>query len=240
MNEDLNLVSYQMIRSTPKIIIYLLSQYISRKSAKMIKLLQSPDNISWRDVIDYLKELFGNQLFFDIEEHADWERIDLPLLLLFLYQTLPQFKNVLQIEFKGAILETLEKSVQLSNSNLRTTHYMCCLEGSKDFILNGPNFEIPAKSNAILKVSFKSRFVKRSEAFLRLVSSNLNLNRSSIIFMSLFSKINDLKPIKTVNIESEIYASPINSIQINVTNIFDVAGSFTISLRQFKVTNYQN
>jgi hypothetical protein len=111
------------------------------------------------------------------------------------------------------------------------------LEGSTDFTIKDKQFEISPKSSEILKIYFKSRFVRRSEAKLKLISSQIGLNQSSIILASLFSTINELKPVKVLKVESEIYANPIQIIQLSITNIFDQKGSFKVNYRQFKVIN---
>jgi hypothetical protein len=180
-----------------------------------------------------VKEVLGNLEFFVKKDNIDWESIELPLLILFLYQTLPQLKNQLQIEFKGSVLEALEQSLSLSNSNHHPIKYNCFLEGSPDFVIADTTFEISANSTEILKVFFKSRFSKRSEAKLKLVSSRIGLNHSYIILVSLFSTINEMKPVKVLKVESEMYAN--QSIQVSITNIFDQNGTFKISYRQFRV-----
>lgn len=238
MNSKVYIPSFQEINDKPKYIIFLIYHYIANRSKQIQKLLKSPENIDWDSAVNCIKEVLGNFDYFTKSDPLDWESIEVPLLILFLYQTLPQFKSQLQIEFKGSILEPLEKSLNLSNSNHHPIKYNCTLEGCSDFFIKDSKFEIPQKSSDLLNIYFKSRFVKRSEAKLKLISTQLGLNHSSIILASLFSTINDLKPVKVFKVESEIYANPAYSFQLSITNIFDQGGTFKISIRQYKVITH--
>lgn len=237
MNCRIILSSFREIRDKPKYLVFLIYHYVSNRSKHILKLLKSVDYIDWDIALTCVKEVFGSMDFFSKSDPLDWESIEIPLLILFLYQTLPQFKNQPQIEFKGSILEPLEKSLSLSNANHHAIQYNCSLEGSSDFFIKDTKFEIPQKSSEMLKIFFKGRFTKRSEAKLKLVSTKLGLNHSSIILFSLVSTINDLKPIKVFKLETEIYSNPAYSAQLNITNIFNQAGTFKISCRQNKVTS---
>ena len=235
MKVDTYISSFQDFFKEPKYIIILISHYIVDRSKHVVKLFKSLDNIDWGSAMICLKEVFGNQQFFTKIDDVDWEAVDMPLLVLFLYQTLPQFKNQLQIECTANILDPVEKLIYLSNSNHHMIKYNCTMDGSTDFSVQDFKFEIPPKSSSYLKVLFKSRFVKRSEARLQLISSQLGLNHSSIISISLFSTIKELLPTKIFKITSEVYSNPVQSMQLLITNIFDQPGSFKINMRQFKV-----
>jgi hypothetical protein len=237
MNERIYLSSFQKIYEKPKYILFLVLHYTENHSKQVLRFLRSPDDLDWDSAINCVKEILGNLDYFRKTDDIDWESVEMPLMLLFLYQTLPQFKNKLQIEFKGSILEALEHSLSLSNSFHHPIKYDCFLEGSTDFTIKDKQFEISPKSSEILKICFRSRFVRRSEAKLKLISSQIGLNQSSIILASLFSTINELKPVKVLKVESEIYANPIQIIQLSITNIFDQKGSFKVNYRQFKVIN---
>lgn len=171
---------------------------------------------------------------------------EMVVLLLHLYQTLPQFIPKATIEFKGVLGQVIEKSIELKNPSARALRYQVFLDGTDSGTGNGGSgnnstFSIesnsvvlePGKTEAFV-VTFRPRFSRKVTA--RLVFQSIrepSLSRSSsgatMVFL-LESNIVSRKPVRVIQIETNTYEKKIEELVIE--NQFPAQAAYRLSMTQ--------
>ncbi|KAJ3017572.1 UNVERIFIED_CONTAM: Cilia- and flagella-associated protein 47 [Siphonaria sp. JEL0065] len=155
------------------------------------------------------------------------------LLLLFLYQTLPQFISKGAIEFHGALHASVTQGVELSNPSSRTLTYTATLTGDNEFCLpDGDVFTLNGRGQTHVGVQFTSRFSRNASGQLKLASKRMSLNNASIIVFDLAATVDPPVPKKIHTMDAQIYCTPPTQIGVEVTNPFNSKAVFRVSLIQ--------
>ena len=239
-------MDFSQLHREPRILGYLLLDYLNDLPFKFIQILKEDTELLrneeyFETVMSGFREIFGNLSFLQISyQQSQHKTLETFFLVLFLFQVLPQFDTKVIVEFNGNLLENVQKSIQISNPSTRHILYNPLLYGSKDFKLETEDIQVGPKSETLFQVQFKSRFTKTTSATLVLVSNNSSLNQCSVLVFSFVGTIQQMLPIKAFKIESPMYATPLATFQLNVTNLFDQKGNFKVSIRQSKKNTSKN
>jgi hypothetical protein len=162
--------------------------------------------------------------------------LEIPLLLHFLYQTLPSFISKTQIEFEGVLHDQIQRSVEILNPTSRAITYSAYLEGSPEFSIFGEStFTVSPRSQGKIIIQFLSTFERASEANLIVKTKKMGMNNTSILVFQLKGKVNGSLPVCSYTIDAPMYCFPSGITDVEVKNPFQIAGLFKISLRQAKV-----
>ncbi|KAI9352744.1 hypothetical protein BDR26DRAFT_203341 [Obelidium mucronatum] len=155
------------------------------------------------------------------------------LLLLFLYQTLPNFISKGKIDFHGALHESVTQSIELSNPSSRTLVYSASIVGENEFqLMDGNVFSLVSRGQSRVGIRFTSRFSRESKGQLRLTSKRMGLNNSSILIFDLVATVDAPVPKKIYTMDSQIYCTPPTQIGVDIINPFNCRAVFDISLIQ--------
>ncbi|KAJ3372164.1 Cilia- and flagella-associated protein 47 [Kappamyces sp. JEL0680] len=185
-------------------------------------------------VVECLGSIFGS---------AEWQQyspkriyqgnvLDLQLLVLFLYQTLPHFVPQATIEFSSPLHKLQSKFIELSNPSASAVTYVAALTGANEIFLDELVFTIQPKSQYNLKVNFKSRFARQSEATLLIRSKQIGLHSISILSFKIAASVEPPTAVLTVKSETTLYCTPPNVIRLMVHNPFSEPAHFHIQMLQ--------
>ncbi|KAH9504693.1 Cilia- and flagella-associated protein 47 [Bulinus truncatus] len=166
---------------------------------------------------------------------TDPNPISLLLLMVNLYQRLPQYIPRTTIEFIGNLHSTVSRQVKVSNTSVKSLVYHVLIAGpdARDFsIQKGNLITVPPKSTLTLTVDFKSRFMRRAEAVLILVGRRYGATTGNTLSFRLTTEIDNIKAKAVVKIESPCYE--FKKFSLEVTNPFHEAGEFLIALVESK------
>lgn len=190
-----------------------------------------------RNLIFSLQKLYGVNHITNIEPRQIIyaNRLDLTLLLTFLYETLPSFSPKVVVEFQGLLHQDITKQIELVNGSNKSITYLVSIQGSADFAVNETEVTLAPMSQHQLHIEFKSHFLKQCSAVLTLKSRKMGCNVSSIICYSLVSKIESNGPSEVFEVKAPIYSSPVVNLPIAVHNPFnkDAVFQITIGKEQF-------
>lgn len=187
-------------------------------------------------ILNFLGSLPFNSL--DLSRDCSYSSLDIPLLLAFLYQVLPQFVPRMKIDVSGTLFEATAKRLELSNNTNRTAHYRAFLDGCSDFQIGFSELNIAPNAVAEFDVKFKARFLKSEHAILKLVSSRVAFGNTSVVLFPLFATVSQTGPSKQFKISSPLYMVPPISSNIEVKNVFTRNGRFKINFQQARVRLY--
>ncbi|KAI8846345.1 hypothetical protein BC829DRAFT_267855 [Chytridium lagenaria] len=159
--------------------------------------------------------------------------LDIQLLLLFLYQTLPHFLPKALVEFHGGLHDKVIRSIEISNPSGRALSYTAHLGGSPDFTLvEGSTLSVAPKSQSKMPLLFASRFATRVEGQVKLQTRKMGLNSASILVFDLVGSVEPPTPRRMFKIDAPMYCTPPNTVDLEITSPFAVTGRFKVSLRQ--------
>lgn len=182
---------------------------------------------------------------------ANMNQREMVVLLLHLYQTLPQFIPKATIEFRGSLGQVIEKSIELKNPGSRPLLYEVFLDdasappsdGGSSAGLLASTFSIestqvtlePGKTVAFV-VTCRPRFSRKVTA--RLVfqsvrerdSASLAAPSGATMVFLLESNILARRPVRVIQIEANAFERKLEDIVIE--NQFPVNGNYKISMTQ--------
>ncbi|KAJ3219077.1 Cilia- and flagella-associated protein 47 [Dinochytrium kinnereticum] len=182
-----------------------------------------------------LTEVFSsNAMLLPVEAVIRGEAaLDIQMLLLFLYQTLPHFLPKALVEFHGGLHDKVIRSIEISNPSSRSLTYTAHLGGSPDFsLVEGPTLSVPAKTQSKIPIQFNSRFAVPADGQLKLQSRKMGLNSASILVFDLAGFVDPPSPRRIFRIDAPMYCSPPVTIDLEITSPFPITGKFKISLSQ--------
>ncbi|KAI8618966.1 hypothetical protein BC830DRAFT_1106198 [Chytriomyces sp. MP71] len=191
--------------------------------------------INIKQVNNALKELYKtNALSLPLKQILNAEnQLEIVLLLLFLYQTLPQFIPKGVVQFHGALHEKITKHIEMENPSSRFLQYSAILTGSKEFqFTETSTVTLAPRGQAQIAVDFLSRFSRPSLGQLRLTSKKMGLNNSSILIFQLHATVESMEARRTYILDTQMYCCPATLIGVEVTNPFNYHGLFDVSLIQ--------
>ena len=81
---------------------------------------------------------------------------DMLLVVLYLYQNLPQYLSKTTIEFGGVLGPTVTKSIELRNPSKSSISYFVTIEGSPDFTIEAQEIELEPLATAWAAVAMGS------------------------------------------------------------------------------------
>lgn len=177
-------------------------------------------------------------------------RRELVVLLLHLYQTLPQFIPKATIQFSGSLGQLIEKSIELKNPSTRPLRYDVFLDDATAASSVGGTYAVlasvfniessqvtlePGKTTAFV-VTCRPRFSKKATARLvfQAVRDRAGMSTSSpsgatMVFL-LESSIVSRQPVRVIQLEASTYERKLEEIVIE--NQFPVNGCYKISMIQ--------
>ncbi|KAI9363918.1 hypothetical protein DFJ73DRAFT_792715 [Zopfochytrium polystomum] len=186
-------------------------------------------------IVSALSTLFSCQgVRANHEQIADGSSsLEVLLLLLFLYQTLPGFIPKGCIEFHGALHQRVSRQVEFANPTQRALLYVAKLDGENVFELtDGNSLALAPKATGCLSVQFFSRFSRPASGNLKLLTKKMALNATSILVFELKATVDQPVPLKTLKIQAALYCAPPVTIDVDVENPFQHRGKFKVTLQQ--------
>ncbi|KAJ3174886.1 Cilia- and flagella-associated protein 47, partial [Irineochytrium annulatum] len=163
--------------------------------------------------------------------------LEVILLLLFLYQTLPSFLPKSTIEFKGGLHDRVCRGVEITNTSMKSITYFARMEGSADFELaDGGSLTVNAKTTIKIPVQFTSRFAATAEGRLSLFTKKMGLNNSSIMVFDLKGYVDPPVPRRLFKVDAPLYCVPPVSIDVEISSPIVKRGRFKVTLRQGRRT----
>ncbi|KAJ3096696.1 Cilia- and flagella-associated protein 47 [Phlyctochytrium planicorne] len=163
--------------------------------------------------------------------------LEIMVLLLFLFQTLPHFMPKASVEFRGSLHDKVIKSIEISNPSNRALMYTAQLHGSQDFtMVEGQTLVVAPKSQSKISLQFLSRFANQAKGQLKLQTRKIGLNSASILVFDLFGHVDPPQPRGVFKIEAPMYCTPPATIDVEVSTPFNTPGLFRVTLKQIRRT----
>ena len=79
---------------------------------------------------------------------------DMLLVVLYLYQNLPQYLPRTAIEFSGVLGQTIVKAIELRNPSKTAITYYVTMEGSPDFTIDTQTLSLEPQATVAFPVEF--------------------------------------------------------------------------------------
>ena len=157
---------------------------------------------------------------------------DMLLVVLYLYQNLPQYLPRTTIEFSGVLSQTITKSIELRNPSKAPIKYFVTIEGSPDFTIETQELELEPQATVAFPVEFTSRF--SSEVTARLMfraqsSGGGGVTAATMVF-ELKSNVHSRRAMRTVNVDARCYESAF--VELEVANTFRTDCNYRLTLTQ--------
>ncbi|KAF5834411.1 flagellar associated protein [Dunaliella salina] len=151
------------------------------------------------------------------------------VLLLYLYQTLPQFVPRTTILFTCRLGEMKTKDLELSNPSKKAIAYTARLQGHSDFSVDASIVHIDAKGTVRFPLKCAPTTSMPQEARLVLMSKQDGggAHAATLVFL-LRSQVNVRAPLKCVKTEGPLYE--MQQFEFTVTNPFAADCDFSIQL----------
>ncbi|GMH42128.1 hypothetical protein BSKO_10047 [Bryopsis sp. KO-2023] len=168
---------------------------------------------------------------FPIKEHEimNPNASEMPIFILYLYQTLPELIPRTVVDFTGRLGEHQVKTIQLSNPSKKVLIYSTRLEGHADFEVDTSVVKIDPKSTAELTVSCTPTIAIPQESRLVLLSRRDGGAHASTLVFNLRSLVNCRAPLKQIKTEMALY--DFQRFEFTVNNPFPADCEFSIRLR---------
>ncbi|TPX59952.1 hypothetical protein PhCBS80983_g02101 [Powellomyces hirtus] len=233
---------------------YLLSAHLPRLFDSHFRHLKDADDVedgqrmTQSAVLSALTDLFPGctalaSSMERLKENGKAAGLNAFLLLLFLFQTLPNFIPRALVEFKCKLNDHAQREIELTNSSSRALTYVPELQGFGDFTLpesaSGHSILVGPKSTIKLPIEFRSRFCRPAHGTLVLRSKKLGLKCASLLVFDLKSVVEDAIPTRTIKVEGVVYATPPASTEIEVVNPFKVKARFKINLKETQSAEHE-
>ncbi|OQS03556.1 hypothetical protein THRCLA_04122 [Thraustotheca clavata] len=153
------------------------------------------------------------------------------LLILHLYQNVPQFIPKTTIEFKGILGQTIQKSIELKNPSKKTIVYDVFLEGQvREFTIYATTLTLEPEKSAGFLVDFKPKFTRTVQARLTFRSVRDGPSCAATMVFLLESNIFSRKPVRVYQLETMLYDRKVEEIVID--NQFPVNGVYKLTILQ--------
>jgi hypothetical protein len=152
------------------------------------------------------------------------------LLVLYLYQQLPQFMPKTTIEFSGALGVPILKSIELRNPSRKRITYDVGLEGSEDFRIHATSITMEGQGVASFPIELVARFSHAVEGRLTFRSRRENGVSGATMVFNLRSDIQSRQALRTITVECPTY-QPLD-VPLEIPNPFDKDCSFVIRMEQ--------
>ena len=166
-------------------------------------------------------------------DFADINPRDMLLLVMFLYQNLPQFVPKAGIDFFGVLGEQIVKSIEMKNPTKKTINYRVILEGSSDFSIDSTKLRLEPGEEGSFPITLDARFTKEVNGRISFrASKDGGQNAATMVFL-LRSKIHSRKPVKTYEVDSPCYEAAMTTM--DVVNPFNRDCIFEITCVQEKL-----
>ena len=159
---------------------------------------------------------------------------DMLLLVLYLYQNLPQYLPKTTIDFECVLGQTVTKSIELRNPSKSKISYFVTIEGSPDFSIEAQEVDLEPLATISFPVEFTSRFSSTVSARLMFraapqAGSGGGASAATMVF-ELKSAVHSRRAMRTVNVEARCYES--SFVELEITNPYKTDGNFKITLTQ--------
>ena len=182
--------------------------------------------------ISALQEL-GLDITVKPSDFAEINPRDMLLLVMFLYQNLPQFVPKAGVDFYGVLGEQIVKSIEMKNPTRKTINYRVILEGSTDFSIETTKLRLEPGEEGSFPISLNARFTKEVNGRISFrASKDGGQNAATMVFL-LRSKIHSRKPVKTYEVDSPCYEAATTTM--DVINPFNRDCTFEITCVQEKL-----
>ncbi|KDO33411.1 hypothetical protein SPRG_02218 [Saprolegnia parasitica CBS 223.65] len=159
------------------------------------------------------------------------------LLVLHLYQNVPQFIPKTTIEFKGILGQTITKSIELKNPSKKTIVYDVFLEGQvREFSIYAHTLTLEPEKSATFAVDFKPKFTRTVTARLTFRSVRDGPSCAATMVFVLESNIYSRKPVRVYQFETTLYERKLE--EISIENQFPVNGVYKLSVLQQAPTRH--
>jgi len=160
---------------------------------------------------------------------SDPDAREMLVLLLYLYQTLPQFVPRTTILFTCRLGEMKTKDLELSNPSKKAIAYTARLQGHSDFSVDASIVHIDAKGTVRFPLKCAPTTSMPQEARLVLMSKQDGggAHAATLVFL-LRSQVNVRAPLKCVKTEGPLYE--MQQFEFTVTNPFAADCDFSIQL----------
>ncbi|OQR96965.1 hypothetical protein ACHHYP_12938 [Achlya hypogyna] len=159
------------------------------------------------------------------------------LLVLHLYQNVPQFLPKTTIEFRGVLGQTITKSIELKNPSKKTIVYDVFLEGQvREFSIHAHTLTLEPEKSATFVVELKPKFTRTVSARLTFRSVRDGPSCAATMVFLLESNIYSRKPVRVYQFETTMYDRKVE--EIVVENQFPVNGIYRLSVLQQAPTRH--
>ncbi|KAJ3220965.1 Cilia- and flagella-associated protein 47 [Clydaea vesicula] len=166
--------------------------------------------------------------------------LEVYLLIVLLYQTLPQFLVQSKMEFDGELHEKVTKRVEISNTGFNAMVYNVDIDNNAfkfkvGNVIDAKEVTLEPHTSDSLRIEFTSRFIKKVEGTMTLKSIKFGLNSSSVIIFRLCGSVCTSKVKKNIiHLKAPMYHIPPLMQEFEITNPLGVKGSFDIILSEKK------
>ncbi|KAL0021413.1 hypothetical protein WJX79_003538 [Trebouxia sp. C0005] len=153
---------------------------------------------------------------------------DMVLLVLYLYQTLPQFVPRTTLDFAGKLGDKQVRSIELSAQGSKAVVYSARLIGHPDFSLEATTIRVEPGSSASFAVQCKASTTNPQTAKLVLVSKR-GVNGappSAPLAFALRGEVDARGPLKRIKTSAQLYE--FQEVEVKLTNPFQVDCDFSI------------
>jgi hypothetical protein len=163
-------------------------------------------------------------------EIGDGSQRENMLAVLYLFQYLPQQVPRAEIEFKGALGQTVVKTIELKNPTKRPIMYRVTLEGADEFTIADTVFRLEPESQGNFNVTFTSRFSTPVYGRLTFRSRREGGVAAAALVFVLKSLVTSRPPVQVVTCSTATYAPVL--VDVDVLNPYAVDCTFKLSLIQ--------
>jgi hypothetical protein len=180
-------------------------------------------------LLSSLKAL-GLDMAIEASQITEADPRDMLLIILYLYQNLPQFVPKTTIEFFGVLGTQIIKSIELRNPSKRPITYRVSLEGCDDFKISTNKITLEPGVIQSFPVEFVSRFSKTVTARLTFRAMRDGGGNAATMVFNLKSAVHSRKSLKTAVVETSCY-EPVN-LDVDIANPFAEDSTFQVTLLQ--------
>eukprot|EP00607_Mallomonas_marina_P000132 CAMPEP_0182425546 /NCGR_PEP_ID=MMETSP1167-20130531/11992_1 /TAXON_ID=2988 /ORGANISM="Mallomonas Sp, Strain CCMP3275" /LENGTH=1275 /DNA_ID=CAMNT_0024606357 /DNA_START=182 /DNA_END=4006 /DNA_ORIENTATION=+ len=177
-------------------------------------------------------ELYRLEFEFELEDLMHSARSML-MMLLHMFLNIPALIPKTTIEFKGILGAPIVKTVELKNPSNRRVSYRITIEGSEDFSIGYDSIVIDPQSEVDFEITCNARFSTPASGRVTFWGVRDRGSGPSTMVFKITSNIVDRKPIETSRCSVALFE--LETLQISVTNPFDVACTYPITLQHSSV-----
>ena len=160
---------------------------------------------------------------------------DMLLLIIYLYQNLPQYVPKTTIEFYGVLGERVVKSIELRNPAKKPISYWVTVEGSPDFKIDKRQLQLDNGTQEQFPIEFVSRFTKTVNGRLTFrAQRDGGVNAATMVF-NLKSMVHSRKAVFTHQVETPSYEP--KNVEVEIANHFSSDCVFQLSMTQEVLLN---